>query len=219
MGVIFHDGEPPVKKRRARVIPARPYVDAAPANGADRVVDGAWLRETRHKRGLSVQGLSSHSGLAKSTISKIENNKMVPTVDLYTRLLAALDVDPPGWFRDTRTEAANDARFVEVRTAAEQVAVEHPAVSHKVLLSDDHHELTVLRQFFPAAVPEELIELKGHRGTELVVVIRGRLEVMMEGRDSAILNPGDTIHFSSPIPHFYKALDNEPCEVVLVWKK
>lgn len=188
------------------------------AHTSERLIDGAWLREARNKLGYSVGNLSSQSGLAKSTISKIENNKMVPTVDLYTRLLTALDVDPQGWFRDT-LPTPSKAAFVEVATASEQLSVDHPAVSHRVLLSDDDRRLSVLRQLFPPQVSDELVELKGHAGTELVYVLEGRLEVMLEDRDSVILESGDTIHFSSSLRHFYKALDDKPCEVILVWQR
>jgi hypothetical protein len=31
----------------------------------------------------------------------------------------------------------------------------------------------------------------------------------MEGRDRVVLDPEDTIHFPSSIPHFYEALDGD----------
>ena len=43
--------------------------------------------------------------------------------------------------------------------------------------------------------------------------------IYMEGRDRIVLDPEDTIHFSSSIPHFYEALDGVDREVLLIWRR
>ena len=43
--------------------------------------------------------------------------------------------------------------------------------------------------------------------------------IYMEGPDRVVLDPEDTIHFPSSIPHFYEALDGVDCEVLLIWRR
>ena len=50
------------------------------------------LRELRKQNNLSIYELERLSGVDKSTISRIENNEMIPTVLILCRLCNALHV-------------------------------------------------------------------------------------------------------------------------------
>lgn len=50
------------------------------------------LRELRKQNNLSIYELERLSGVDKSTISRIENNEMIPTVLIMCRLCNALHV-------------------------------------------------------------------------------------------------------------------------------
>jgi mannose-6-phosphate isomerase-like protein (cupin superfamily) len=52
-----------------------------------------------------------------------------------------------------------------------------------------------------------------HESDEGGVVIRGRLEVTV-GDQRRVLGPGDAYYFDSRIPHRFRALGEEECEVV-----
>ena len=163
-----------------------------------------------------MRHLAAHSGLAISTISKIENDKMVPTVELFTRLLAALQTTPGEWFFDT-TKAEED--FVHVKRAGESAIIEHPTVRREVLLGGaQHRDVLIMRMLYPAD-PEVTDEKIGHAGNELVYVIRGTLEMSFRGRKRILMKPGDSLHFSSSIPHCYRSHGGEECEVMMVWRK
>lgn len=51
------------------------------------------LRSLRLKRHISIKELANVSGVAKSTISKIENGKIVPSITVLCKLCVALGVD------------------------------------------------------------------------------------------------------------------------------
>jgi transcriptional regulator with XRE-family HTH domain len=61
---------------------AKPYVDLA-----------ALLRERRRSSGLSVRALSNISGVAPSTVSRIENGRFTPTFETAVRLAQVLEID------------------------------------------------------------------------------------------------------------------------------
>lgn len=50
-----------------------------------------FLWEKRVKKGYSVRELSEISGISKSTISRIENNKVSPTIETVETLADALE--------------------------------------------------------------------------------------------------------------------------------
>lgn len=200
-----------------------PRTKARPESTRDStagISDGARVKEKRLERGWSVRHLSANSGLAISTISKIENNKMVPTVDLFARLLAALQTTPGDWFFDTAKAAREGKPFVNVIRAADQLAVEHPSVRREVLLGGtQHQDILITRQLFPAEADQADKNLIGHVGNEMVYVIRGSLEMSFRGRKKVVLSPGDSLHFSSALPHLYQAHGGEECEIIMVWRK
>ena len=51
------------------------------------------LIERRHSLGWSQRELAGHSGIAQSEISKIERGRKSPTMDTYSRLATALQLD------------------------------------------------------------------------------------------------------------------------------
>jgi len=179
-------------------------------------VTGARVKQKRLERGWSLRHLAAQSGLAISTISKIENDKMAPTVDLFSRLLAALQTTPGEWFFDTSSE--EDA-FFKLQRAGTKPMIEHPAVRKEVLLgATEHRDVLIMRMLYPphAKVTEEAV---AHVGNEVVFVIRGTLEMRFRGRRKVVMKAGDSLHFSSSIPHAYRAHGNEECELLMVWRK
>ena len=50
------------------------------------------LRKLRQEKNLSIHELERLSGVDKSTISRIENNEMIPTILILCRLCNALHV-------------------------------------------------------------------------------------------------------------------------------
>jgi len=53
------------------------------------------LIERRHALHWSQKELAEHSGIAQSEISKIERGRKSPTMDTYSRLATALQIDEP----------------------------------------------------------------------------------------------------------------------------
>lgn len=51
------------------------------------------LRSLRLKRHIPMKKLAKESGVAKSTISKIENGTMIPSITVLCKLCCALGVD------------------------------------------------------------------------------------------------------------------------------
>ncbi|WP_243363070.1 helix-turn-helix domain-containing protein [Fundidesulfovibrio terrae] len=59
----------------------------------------------------------------------------------------------------------------------------------------------------PPREPGEL-EFNQHAGQEFIFLLEGRMEVML-GKETEILEPRDSLYFSSTIPHAMRALDGK----------
>jgi mannose-6-phosphate isomerase-like protein (cupin superfamily) len=54
-----------------------------------------------------------------------------------------------------------------------------------------------------------------HHGEEAGVVVRGRIELTI-GSQTKVLSAGDAYYFDSRLPHRFRNLDAETCEIVSV---
>jgi mannose-6-phosphate isomerase-like protein (cupin superfamily) len=52
-----------------------------------------------------------------------------------------------------------------------------------------------------------------HEGEEGGVVVRGRIELTV-GAETRQLGPGDAYYFTSAIPHRFRNVGAEPCEII-----
>jgi mannose-6-phosphate isomerase-like protein (cupin superfamily) len=73
-------------------------------------------------------------------------------------------------------------------------------------------QLTVLHERYAAgaATGEEML---AHRGEESGVVVRGRIELTVGGT-SRVLGPGEAYYFSSQLPHRFRNIGREVCEII-----
>ena len=58
-----------------------------------------FLKQARHKKGLSIRELAKVSGVGKASIERIEAEKTTPRIDTLCKLAKALDVPVTELFR------------------------------------------------------------------------------------------------------------------------
>jgi len=73
-------------------------------------------------------------------------------------------------------------------------------------------QLTLLHETYAsgAATGEEMLT---HRGEEGGVVVRGRVELTVGGA-TRVLGPGEAYYFASHLPHRFRNVGREPCEII-----
>lgn len=54
---------------------------------------GAIIHEIRKAKGLTIKQVATLSGVTESAISKYENDKRTPSMEIYSRILDALNAD------------------------------------------------------------------------------------------------------------------------------
>ncbi|SEM54674.1 transcriptional regulator, XRE family with cupin sensor [Loktanella fryxellensis] len=175
---------------------------------------GERLRNLRESHGLSQRELATRAGLTNGTISLIEKNKTSPSVASLKSLLDAIPMSmaefftpPPGPDQPTYFYTAD--RFVEI---APQDGDPRPHVSLRQLGRAAEHALQMLHETYPPGA-DTGPELLRHAGEEAGIVVRGRIEVTVDGQ-TALLGPGDGYIFDSRLPHRFRNPDDTLCEIV-----
>ena len=73
-------------------------------------------------------------------------------------------------------------------------------------------QLTLLHERYAtgAATGDEML---AHRGEQAGVVIRGRIELTVGGA-TRVLAPGEAYYFAGQLPHRFRNVGREPCEII-----
>jgi transcriptional regulator with XRE-family HTH domain len=201
---------------------------AAGADGADGI--GRRLAAHRARRGLRVAELARYVGVTPSLISQIERGQSRPSVSTLFALAQALDVPVDAFFRESPPEGGPDARgsdagvlpydapqdggryLVRKQTRAAidiEGGVRWERLTRNTMDHLDFFELI----YQPGA--ESHSRQYTHPGIEMVLVMRGRLEITV-GFEHYRLGPGDSIDFPSSMPHRYVNHGDETVHAVTV---
>ena len=172
---------------------------------------GHKLRTIRKQRGLSQRELAARAGLTNGTISLIEKNRTSPSVASLKSLLDAIPISMAEFF-STLEDTETPKVFYRADEFTEISPTREGQVSLRQLGNAEHHALQVLHETYPSGA-DTGPELLTHEGEEAGIVVRGTIEVTVDGH-VAVLKPGDGYLFDRRLPHRFRNTDNDVCEVV-----
>jgi len=169
---------------------------------------GRRLREVRERSGMSQRALAKRSRISNATISLIESGKLNPSVATLKRILDGIQMDLSAFF-------ATDAPPMEpvVYRESELVQIGRGKISYWQVgreLAD--RSMQILHERYAPGSDTGKVALH-HKGEEGGVVIRGRLELTVDG-ERHVLGPGDAYYFDSSRPHRFRNVGSDECEIV-----
>ena len=89
---------------------------------------GQRVREIRQSKNLTLEEASKLTGLARSTLSKIENEQISPTFAAVTKLVTGLGIDIPQLFTQPSSRPAASGRRAVTRKGKGQL---HPTTTYE----------------------------------------------------------------------------------------
>jgi transcriptional regulator with XRE-family HTH domain len=190
----------------------RPLVPArAPATGATgpaRFDMGHRLREIRERFGFSQRALATRAGVTNGMISLIEKNRSSPSVATLKKVLDVFPMSLAEFF--ATGQPAQPAIFFR---AHELVEIGGGTISYRQVGSSlKDKALQLLHERLQPGADTGAAMLR-HDGEEGGVVVRGEIELTV-GTATRVLRAGDAYAFSSRIPHRFRNLGSEACEIV-----
>jgi transcriptional regulator with XRE-family HTH domain len=195
-------------------IPAVPARFSAPEPKEDTAVDlGQRLKRMRFDKDWTLEALSLRTGVARSTLSKIENGQMSPTYDVLQRIVRGSGLDIVELF-DTRQQSAPSGRCSVTRHG--EGKPHHTATYHFELLSTDlaHKQILPFKTRVVARSLDEFPNWVRHQGEEFLCVLSGRIQLHTEFYAPVILNVGDSAYFDSKMGHAVISLSKEDAEII-----
>ena len=207
------------KKRSNRVAAPSRQASAETADGdvAAHVSLGARLKEHRLRAGLTLADLADRAGFGKAYLSRIENGKKVPPIGTLARIADVFGIEAASLLTETGRSMAWNGVSVVTKVEKRPTVMGGSAFGYDYLALTDATEGRALQPFlfsFPDKV-DKFVFFE-HEGEEMMHVLTGRVEWQV-GVDKYVLEPGDTIHFDSRIPHRGRSLAGPATALVVMY--
>lgn len=170
---------------------------------------GRRLRELRQARGWSLQELAERSALSKTFLSRLETGNRQASIAAVLTLARVFSVSLASMFeQDVALEPCLIVRAAEAEPKTAN------GLTYTPLSQADHRfSLQPLRLVIsPRRAGRAHFQ---HEGEEWICVLSGRLRLSLVGK-TYDLEPGDTAHFDSRLPHRLIARGPRDAEVLLV---
>lgn len=178
---------------------------------------GRRLRAARTERRYTLHHVAESAGLSKSFVSQVELGRSAASLGTLKRICAVLDL--PVWALLDGEEAGEpDAAGANSRApgdvavvrAAERTVRRYPGSTTDIaLLTPDLNRPVEVTLSVVSPGEGYGHEDYTHRGEEFGLVLSGTYEVTVDGV-SYVLEEGDSICFSSRLPHRTRALGDQP---------
>jgi len=171
---------------------------------------GSAIRARRHLRGMTLVEVAASAGLSHPFLSQLERGLARPSMRSLTAIAATT---AQALMAASELPAVPDAEPVSVvQRAADEVAlVDSPGGSVRPLVRGERAMLPV--EFNGA--PREFDEYFRHDGEEFVYVVRGLIEIEVEG-ELHTAAAGDSVYYPGGYRHRWRSLSDEEVRLVVV---
>ncbi|RZI74497.1 MAG: XRE family transcriptional regulator [Variovorax sp.] len=181
---------------------------------------GERLREIRKGRRLTLKALSTRSGVALSTLSKVELGQISVSYEKFAAVAQALEVDIAQLF-DPRADSAlaeRAKRPVVVRSTPETApGYDGQNYDYRMLATDfPGKRMTPLHGTVMARTLGEFPDFIRHAGQEFVMVLAGSVRIHFETGEAIDLKQRESAYFDSGVGHIYLSTSKTDAQVVVV---
>lgn len=180
-------------------------------SGLDMTDLGARVRSERLRRHLSLESLSSQSGVSSSMLSDIERGKKVPSVLVLDSIATALGTSL------ARLLGEEQQAKVIVLHHVEQEVIQDPSGWERRILSPvlPGVEFEFMRTTIEPGVDAGVFLPHATGSREYVAVEEGTLQLTLNGT-AYLLQVGDSIYYAGDCHHAFANPGEKPCTYYLV---
>jgi len=162
---------------------------------------GQRVREIRLSQNLTLEEASKRTGLARSTLSKIENEQISPTFSAVTKLVKGLGIDMPQLFTQPRRDRTGGGRR-DITRAGQGRPHPTPTYEHEMLATAlSSKKMIPYRTVVRARHFDEYGDWVRHDGEEFLYVLEGQVMFYTEFYEPILLNTGDSAYYDCEMGH------------------
>ncbi|MBV1790043.1 XRE family transcriptional regulator [Marinobacterium sp. D7] len=177
---------------------------------------GQRVREIRLSQNLTLEEASKLTGLARSTLSKIENEQISPTFSAVTKLVNGLGIDIPQLFTQPKRDRIGGGRR-DITRFGEGRPHPTPTYEHELLSTSlSSKKMIPYRTVVRARSFDEYKEWVRHDGEEFLYVLEGQVMLYTEFYEPILLGVGDSAYYDCEMGHALVSVGEEDASVLWV---
>lgn len=176
---------------------------------------GQRVREIRRRNHWTLEDAAKRTGLARSTLSKIENEQMSPTFDVVQKLAAGMEIELPQLFVATESHRASGRRAItRVGEGRPRVTTtyEHELLSVELA----QRKMIPFRTKVRARSFDEFASWVRHPGEEFLYVLEGSIAFYTEFYEPVMFAAGDSVYYDSDMGHACVSVSDEDATILWV---
>ena len=190
----------------------------ARANGGDESVEplnlGARVRELRKARNWTLEQAAQQAGLARSTLSKIENSQMSPTYEALRKLAVGLEISVPQLFTPPVKNQIN-GRMASTKSGQ---GTAHPTTTYEHELLAESLSKKKMLPYHARIRARSIDEFDGwvrHDGEEFLYVLTGVIKLFTEFYEPLEMRRGDSAYYDATMGHNVISTSEE--DATILW--
>lgn len=174
---------------------------------------GGIIRKARLGRSMVLQELADKANLSISFLSQVERNLLTPSVSALKRIADVLNIPAGSLMFGAESRKGGVGIGVVRRGNRKRVVFPDSKIEYEMLTPDLRRRMSVL--WLKAPPHAESGPVFAHDGEDTVIVLKGRLRIEIGGVWYDLAK-GDSIYFSSELPHRWHNDSGSVTEVVWV---
>jgi transcriptional regulator with XRE-family HTH domain len=175
---------------------------------------GVRVRELRKARKWTLEQAAQKAGLARSTLSKIENEQMSPTFEAVKKLATGLGISVPQLF----TAPKCDRVLARMATTVEGEGKAHvtPTYEHEMLGGTlTSKAMLPYRSRIRARSLDDFDGWVRHDGEEFLYVLSGKIRLYTEFYEPVDLKRGDSCYYDAAMGH--DVISTSQDDAMILW--
>jgi len=175
---------------------------------------GERLKEIRRGLGLTLEEASQKTGLARSTLSKIENEQISPTFQAMQKLTSGLDINIPQLFttpKKVNTTGRRDITRNELGKAHPTSTYEHELLATQL----SNKKMMPFKSLVRARSFDDYSDWIRHDGEEFLLVIKGEITFFSEYYEPVNLSEGDSVYYDANMGHMLASVSED--DALILW--
>ena len=175
---------------------------------------GERVRELRKERKWTLEQAANQAGLARSTLSKIENGQMSPSYDALKKLALGLEITVPQLFTQPVRDQINGRMAVTRigdRNNQATATYEHELLAETMTKK----KMLPYRARIRARSIDEFDGWVRHDGEEFLLVLTGVIQLYTEFYEPIEMRRGDSAYYDAAMGH--NVISTSPEDASILW--
>ena len=176
---------------------------------------GLRVRELRKARSWTLEQAAKHAGLARSTLSKIENGQMSPTYDALKKLAVGLEISIPQLFTQPVKDQINGRLSVTKSGEGQNhvtVTYEHELLANTL----SKKQMLPYRAVVRARSMDEFDGWVRHDGEEFLYILTGVVSLITEFYEPIEMRRGDSAYYDASMGHNLVSVSQDDATILWV---